>query len=276
MAYREGNRKAKVDGPQVIKRERGFLQSVKAAFLRNPAERAVFELVSLYMLRNREIKVRLYPSLAYFIFFPLLAVFTEGLPDPFVNSQPQGLPLMAAAMICFVSLTAIEGLVFSEHSAAAYIFRVAPVASLARIHNGLRKAVLLWVALPGYAALFALYSILWMNPLHALLVLGPWIIMTPAVLMIPFLLREVIPLARKYQKGQQTARNIFIFASSMVVLSFVGVFQILAMKGGIPPIEWNFPYWLFIVVVAAGSGLSYIALRALGERRQILPSDLDS
>ena len=281
LAYREGE--AKSERKQVAKQSakppfaRGLLQTFKAIFLSTPAERAVFELVSIYLRRNREIKVRLYPSLAYFIFFPLLAIFTEGLPDPFDNRSFSGYSLMGAVMICFVSLTAIEGLVFSEHFPAAYIYRVAPIRNLGDIHSGFRKAVMLWVALPGFAVLIALYSIIWRNPLHAFLLLIPWMIMTPAVLMLPFLLRETLPLSRKYQKGQQTARNLSIFIFSMIGLSFIAGIQIIAIVGRVPLLNISLPYWLFVLLITVLSALSFLALRALsGELRPIYPSDRDS
>jgi ABC-2 type transport system permease protein len=281
LAYGEG--KAKVERKQGAQRaaspprERNLLQSFKVIFLSIPAERAVFELVSIYLRRNREIKVRLYPSLAYFIFFPLLAIFTEGLPDPFINQSFSFYSLMGAVMICFVSLTAIEGLIFSEHFPAAYIYRVAPVKSLGDIHSGFRKAIIVWVAVPGFAALIALYSILWSSPLHAILLLTPWIILTPAVLMLPFLLREALPLSRKYQKGQQTARNLSIFILSMVALSFIAGIQMIAIAGRVPLLNLSFPYWLFLLFIALVSAISYVALRALsGERRPIYPSGKDS
>jgi hypothetical protein len=278
LAYRGGEAQTRHEGrSRRAARQpvaRAFLQTVKAAFLYAPAERAVFELVSIYLRRNREIKVRLYPSLAYFIFFPLLAIFTEGLPDPFATRGFGGYSLMGAVMICFVSLTAVEGLIFSEHFPAAYIYRVAPVRNLGDVHSGFRKAVMSWITLPGFAVLAALYSILWRNPFHAVFVLAPWVIMTPAVLMLPFLLREALPLSRKYQKGQQTARNLSIFILSMVALSFVAGVQVIAITGRIPLLDLSFPYWLFILFITIVSAVSYRALRALsGELRPIQPSD---
>jgi ABC-2 type transport system permease protein len=277
LAYSEGEAKAGSGRDESQPITHGLLQSIKSLLLYTPAERAVFELVSIYLRRNREIKVRLYPSLAYFIFFPLLAIFTEGLPDPFNHRSSGGYSLMGAVMICFVSLTAIEGLVFSEHFPAGYIYRVAPIKSLGQIHSGFRKAVLLWVALPGFGVLMALYSIIWQNPLHAILLLIPWIIMTPTVLMLPFLLRETLPLSRKYQKGQQTARNLSIAIFSMVALSIVAGIQIIAITGRVPLLDVGFPYWLFILLIIFMSALSHLALRALsGEMKPIRPSDADS
>ena len=135
---------------------------------------------------------------------------------------------------------------------------------------------MLWVTLPGFTVLIALYSIMWRNPWHAILLHAPWIIMAPAVLMLPFLLREALPLSRKYQKGQQTARNLSIFILSMVALSFVAGIQVIAIAGRVPLLDLSFPYWLFILLIAIVSAISYRVLRALsGELRPINPSDRD-
>lgn len=279
LAYREGKPGPERGQARQVERPatRSFAQGVKSVFLSNRAERAVFELVSIYLRRNREVKVRLYPSLAYFIFIPLLAIFTEGLPDPFINQSFSSYSLMAALMICYISLTAIEGMIFSEHHAAAYIYRVAPINKLGDVHNGFRKAVMMWVALPGFAVLFVIYSILWRAPVHAVLTLAPWIAITPAVLMIPFLLREVLPLSRKYQKGQQTARNFTLFLACFIGLSIVAGFQVIAIKGHLPFLDVSFPYWLFIVCTVLVSAGLYIILRELsGESKPIQPSDQNS
>ena len=266
-------RDEKREAGEITRGGRGLFAAIKALIVRTPAERAIFELVSIYFRRNREIKVRLYPSLAYFIFFPVIAIFTEGLPDPFVSPKT-GYSMMGAAMICFVSLTAVEGLVFSEHFAASYIYRVAPIESLGQVHSGLRKAVMVWVTLPGFLVLLVLYSALWANPLHAALMIAPWAIMTPAVMMVPFLMRQVLPLARKYQKGQQTARNITVFMSSMIALTSVGLFQVVAINGPASPFDMELPYWLFMVIVAAVSVGVYALIGSTGlERRPVPASD---
>lgn len=257
--------------------EQTIWQAVKSILLPNTAERAVFELVSIYLRRNREIKVRLYPSLTYFIFIPLLAVFTEGLPDPFIYQTFTGYSLMAALMICYISLTAIEGMIFSEHYPAAYIYRVAPIRTLGDAHSGFRKAVMLWVALPGFAVLFIFYSILWRSPLHAALALMPWVVITPSVLLIPFIMREALPLSRKYQKGQQTARNFLLFLVCFIGLSIVAGLQVVAMKGRIPFIEATFSYWFFVAFMSVASFVLYFLLRAMsGESKPVQPSDLNS
>src|SRR5262249_6013502 len=153
-------------------------------------------------------------------------------------------------MIPFVTLSAIEVILFSEHYQAAYIFHVAPIADLSAIHSGLRKAMLFYFALPGALVLFALYAILWRNPLHAYLIILPWVILTPAMIMVSFIRRELLPLSRKYQKGQQSARAIIVFFGNFSGLMVIGFAQTLAITGVIP-------YWLFVLSITGFSLLLY-------------------
>jgi ABC-2 type transport system permease protein len=230
-------------------------------------ERAVFDLISLYLRRDREIKVRLYPSLAYAVVFPILALVSEGLPDPFLNAQVSFYGLLGAAMVCFSGLSAVEVLVFSAHYQAAYIFRVTPINRRGDIHDGIRKAVFINIALPSFLALFLLFGFIWRNPLHALLVLVPWIIIMPAVLLVPFTFRVVLPLSRKYQKGQQSARNLSVFIASFTGLSVITGLQIASLKGYLP-------YWSFILIVAVAAPLiHFILTRVNGEAEPLRPED---
>ena len=94
--------------------------------------------------------------------------------------------------------------------------------------------------------------------------------------MFGFLFRETLPLARKYQKGQQTSRNLLLFLVCFAVLSLFGGLQAAAIKGRLPVVHIIFPYWLFIAWSVFLSAFFYFTLRALSrEARLIQPSDLD-
>lgn len=264
-----GKTTRELKGEESKSREYVSLQIFRGAFLRRPAERAVFDLVRIYLKRNREIKVRLYPSLAYVIIIPLIGFFTEGLPDPFLSQEFALYPIVGAAILCLMAQTAVEGMIFSEDHNAAWIFRVAPVVRLGDIHGGLRKAVLFFIVLPGFVILFLLYSILWRDPAHAALTLAPWFGITPTALMVSFLFREVIPLSVKYQKGQQTSRNFIIMTVGMTGFSLVGLVQVLAINDAAL-------YSVFLAVLLSASVAFYYLLRILsGESRPILPKDVN-
>jgi ABC-2 type transport system permease protein len=243
-----------------------FVETLKVFFLRSSVERAVFDLVGIYLRRDREIKVRLYPSFSYLIMFPLIGIFTGGLSDPFVGQDFVLNTIIGAAMIPFVASVAAEAIQFSEHYQAAYIFRAAPVANLSDIHRGLRKAAQAYVALPGALILLLLYTVLWQNPFHAFLIIAPWLVLTPALMMFPFIRREFLPLSRKYKKGQQSARSMGIFFLSFFFIVIVSAAQNFSIQGTIP-------YWLFLTGVLVVSSILYFTIRKIsGEVRPLLPA----
>lgn len=262
-------RQAKEEPARVGGRPR-LLEGLKSLVLGGPSERAIFELITIYVLRNREIKLRLYPSLAYILFFPFLGLITEGLADPFEASEGRFYAMMGAGMISSIGLTTVESLLFSEHYKASYILRVAPIARIGDIRAGFRKAILIYIVLPGFAVLFTLYAVLWVSPLHALLLLLPWLAIAPAQLMAPFLFREALPLSRKYQKGEQSARNILIFVISFAVMIVLAVAQSMVLSVG-------FSYGLFLAIVSVAALLCYVVLRAMAdESRPIDPDERES
>jgi hypothetical protein len=240
----------------------GFLQAIKSRLVSDPVERAVFDLVSIYLKRNREVKVRIYPSLASFLFIPLAGLMSTGLNDPFAGPGPSFFSFMSPQMICFAALTVIEGLIFSEHYSASYIFRVLPIGDVRRVYSGFRKAVGLYIVAPGFLILFVLFTAIWRDPVHVLLVLAPWIALAWPALVAPFIYREALPLSRKYQKGQQSARNMMLFMST-----FIGFFSIIGLQTAAT--KGYFPYWAFLIgIFAASPAIHRLGVKLSGEIRQ--------
>ncbi|HSE98552.1 MAG TPA: hypothetical protein VLD57_09835 [Blastocatellia bacterium] len=255
------SKKEAVSAARSATARRGLFQAIKDRIVRDPVERAVFDLISVYLKRNREVKVRVYPSIASFLFIPIAGLLSTGLNNPFEDTGPPLLSFMSPQMICFGALTVIEALVFSEHHDASYIFRVTPVGDVRRIYSGFRKAIALYIVVPGFMLLFILFTALWGNPVHVLLLIVPWIALSQAALVAPFIFREVMPLSRKYQKGQQSARNTMLFMTTFIGFFGIIVLQLLAAKG-------VYPYWLFLAAVFAASPLIYwLGIRLSGARQ---------
>jgi ABC-2 type transport system permease protein len=267
MNMQIGRSESSAAAPQVAaSSRRSLLHGLKSLFLRRPVERAVFELVAIYLKRDREIKVRIYPSFAYLIMFPLIGLVTGGLDDPFDNQGFMFNTIIGAAMIPFVASVAAEAILFSEHYQAAYLFRAAPVANLGDIHRGLRKAAQFYIALPGALLLLTLYALLWRNLLHAFLLIAPWLMLTPAIMMFSFIRREFLPLSRKYRKGQQSARSMLLFILTFFCIIVISTVQNFSIQGLLP-------YWMFLAGVLAVSTVLYFLLARLsGESRPLLPA----
>jgi hypothetical protein len=245
----------------------GLWRAVKASLVRRPVERAVFDLLIVYVLRNRETKLRVYPSLAYIIFVPLIAFLSGQLRDPFSSSVGSFYVIMAGAMISFGGLTSVESLVFSDHFRAADVFRFAPVSTIGEVHRGFRKAVFVLITLPGTLVLTTIYGLAWRNLWHALILVGPWTFISAAISYLPFLFRPRLPLSRKYQKGQQSARVLLIVFVCMLLVMAIGGLQLASIHGRISFL----PYWLFVLSAAAALIVAHSFVRRFSRERDPIP-----
>ena len=117
-------------------------------WLRDPVERASFLLMAAYMLRDRDVKLRLYPGLAPIMVVPLIFVFRgldasgpgHGRPGQRIHVR---LPRPAA------DAGAEHSAIFAAVSGRLDIFLAeAPIAGPGQIVNGVRRAVLLLITLP--------------------------------------------------------------------------------------------------------------------------------
>ena len=262
---RTNQNKRRLEG---IHSERSIVTLLKNLLLRKPVERAVFSLVTAYFTRNREIKIRVYPTLSYFIVFPLMGAFSEKLN----GAMSTFWILMGAAMVPLVGLTAIEALAFCEHYPAAHIFRITPVAHLGEIHSGLRKAAAICTVLPCFGIILILFWVVFHSWITAVLLIIPWLAVTPTILMLPFFFKEVISLAKRYRKGEQSARIQVLALLSFIILGTLVGLQTAAFRS-------TFPYWIFVVTSVIVSPISYLAARSLSrESRPLIPSEssLDS
>lgn len=124
-----------------------------APLTRTPAEAAVLELVWRICARDRQFKMRTYPSLVFPILFSFGFMMSGPgtLPQKLV-SLPQTdkhflLLYMAAAMISNVLLQ----LRFSDRYEAAWVYQVLPIPAAGDVLMGAMKAMLLRYIMPGFA-----------------------------------------------------------------------------------------------------------------------------
>lgn len=127
-------------------------------WLRDPVERRTFTLVSAYLWRDREVKLKLLPSLAPLVLMPLL--FASGR-DGFASSFSIGLGLIYQPM---VTLQTLEMLQRSEQYRATELVRAAPLPHWLPLFDGARKAVLFWIVMPSFALALALLQLLTGEP----------------------------------------------------------------------------------------------------------------
>ena len=94
-------------------------------WLRDPVARASFLLTAAYLVRDRDVKLRVYPGLAPMLIIPFVFLLREPpprLPDDRVSACPS-----AGVYLGMVPLLGLQMLQYSQQWQAADIFRAAPM-----------------------------------------------------------------------------------------------------------------------------------------------------
>jgi len=182
-------------------------------WLRDPVSRAAFSLTASYLFRDRETKLRIYPSLAPMLIIPFVFLFQGG--------QATGGTFQVAfsgAYLGIVPLLAVSILRYSQQWQAADIFRVAPIAGPAAICNGTRRAVLLFLALP-VALVFVVVTAILTHGSQLLLMLLPGILVMPIYAILPSVTGKGVPFSLPTEEGKAAGRGLSMIGA--LVFSFV-------------------------------------------------------
>jgi len=113
-------------------------------WLRDSVSRAAFLLTAAYLVRDRDVKLRVYPGLAPMLVMPILFLVQE-------HGRDGGGAFGGAFAGVFLGLIPVLGLTLVQYSQqwqAADLFRAAPIAGPAPLCHGARQAVLCLLTLP--------------------------------------------------------------------------------------------------------------------------------
>jgi len=146
-------------------------------WLRDPVSRASFLLTIAYLIRDRDVKLRVYPGLAPVLIIPFVFLFQNQ--GGHHNGADINFMLpFSGIYLGMVPMMALLLLQYSQQWQASDIFHCAPLAGPGAICHGARRAILLVLVLP---MMILFTTIVWLmvdNPLHLLLLL-PGIIALP-------------------------------------------------------------------------------------------------
>jgi len=197
--------------PQQTNRTRG---SFFRWWMPDPIERASFHLAAAYMRRDREIKLRLYPSLGSFLVFPVM-----GLLDRRTGASPF-IPLLTVWMLGQLPIIAMETLRVSSQAAAADIFATAPLESGASVFLGVRKATIFYLMVPALCLATGLLVFV-IHSRSALLLALPGLVAIPLVSLLPACVDTYLPLSRSPQIGTQSAKNTTLMLGTMLTMGIL-------------------------------------------------------
>lgn len=173
-------------------------------WLRDPVERGAFRLTTAYLARDRDIRMRTYPSLATVLVFAVLAIIGSDV-------GPRYGAFMAVLFAGTLPTTALMTFKMSPNHAAADLFRYAPIRGTAPVFHGVRKAVLVLLVVPSLAVTAA---ILWfgLDDHRPMLLALPAVLAVPTLSLIDGLAGDYLPLSMPPAGGRQGTINLAVVA----------------------------------------------------------------
>lgn len=227
-------------------------------WLGKPVERASFLLTAAYLLRDRDMKLRLYPALAPMVIMPVIFLMRDagGTGGAFGVA-------FAGSYLGLLPLLSLELIEYSQHWQASDIFRAAPVSGPAPFCNGSRRAVLLLLTVPAILLATLVTGVLTRDPARLVLLI-PGILALPVYAMIPCVRGRAVPLCRPTEEAKSARR-----AMTPIVVMILA-----AVLSGIAAWSWS-GGWLasFVAVELVLVALTYFLLRSFAARARWSPME---
>jgi hypothetical protein len=229
----------------------GPWEALLRLWMHDPIERGAFRLVTAYMARDRDVRMRLYPQLTGFLMLTLIAILDR-------KSGARYGAILCLYFAGTLPASAMMTLKMSLHHAAADLFRYAPITGTASIFHGVRKAILLFLVTPcllvsGLAIWF------FQTDHHTLLITLPALLALPSLSLVNGLAGSYLPLSMAPAGGRQGAINVGMILIGGVWLVSFSVLAILGDRYG-----W---YWQMVALeVVALAVLHPLLLRGIRAR----------
>jgi hypothetical protein len=225
-------------------------------WLRDPIELRAFRLAAAYMRRDRDIKLRLYPSLTIFVIVPVMTLL----------DRKGGLSVFAALftvwMLALMPYQALQTLQMSQHYLAAEIFSIAPLETAAPVFHGVRKAAIVYLLLPSLTIAALLIGFLVPGGVEKLLLALPGVVVIPLLSLAPGVIEDYLPLSRPAARGEQTSRNMGLMFFSMIAMSIVMAVAYIA---------WTFEVlWYVIGIETVVAVFLYYVLNRVIKKRPLI------
>jgi ABC-2 type transport system permease protein len=222
-------------------------------WLRDPIERASFLLCAAYLLRDRDVKLRIYPGLAPTLVLPIVLLLQSH--ADYGGFGSFGLAFAGAYVGC-VPMLGLSLLQFSQQWQASDLFRVAPVAGPAPFCHGARRAVISILALPVVAAILTVALLLTHNYANVFLLL-PGLIILPIYAMLPCVTGAAIPLSQPTEEAKSAGRGLAMMGASLFA----------ALISGLASVAWHYGWFApSVLAEALLAAIAYFWMRRAAAR----------
>jgi hypothetical protein len=189
-------------------------------WLRDSVSRAAFRLTAAYLLRDRDVKLRLYPSIAPMLVMPFVFLLQDR-----SKTGNGGFGIaFAGAYLGLIPMMALDLVRYSQQWQAADLFRVAPLIGPAPLCNGARRAILCFLTLP---ALVFFAVIAWAmsrgNTQWPLMI--PGVLALPIYALIPCLNGKAVPLSQPAEEAKSANRALVMILVMIFSMTLAGIAQ---------------------------------------------------
>ena len=225
-------------------------------WLRDPVARASFLLAAAYLIRDRDVKLRIYPGIAPMLVVPLVFLM-RGSGDEAFGRSGFGIAFIGG-YLGLIPLLGLSMLQYSQQWRAADIFRAAPLLGPGAVCEGARRAILLFLTLP-VAAIFLLIAWLASRGAAPLPLLLPGLVAVPVYSLIPNVGGPAIPLSHPAEDAKSVGRGLIMVAVMMISFALSGL------------AAWSWSagwFWRFVSIeTALAIGLYAILRRGLANAK---------
>ncbi len=244
----------KIAGMDIAKRQekipnkvakKGLIETLSGIFTGTSMERGAFEFVWKITSRDRKFKLRIYPSLAYLLIYPIFMIGTGRGDGSFVQQiehlrESTGIGIVVIYLCGTVLLTIRSQISQSEDFKAAWLYELAPIIKPGEILSGSMRAIMVKFLLPITIFLSLVLSIIWGVDLLDDLLFG-MLTITNLDLLLSIGLSNELPFSSEIKKngGGSFIRNMayvfitgiigFIHYLMMQVPYVIGVFMVIQL-----------------------------------------------
>jgi hypothetical protein len=217
-------------------------------WLRDPVARASFLLTAAYLVRDRDVKLRVYPGIAPILVIPFVLL---------LQSRPEGAgaPAFGVSFCGFylglVPLFGLQMLQYSQQWQASDVFLAAPIFGPGQLCHGARRAVVCLLALP-MLLLVGLIVVLLRGDTSQLILLLPGIVAMPVFALIPHLGGHGVPLSQPTDAAKGVGRGATMMGVMTVTIALAILFSFAWALG------W---FWWLLSGETVVAGVLYLIMR---------------
>jgi len=172
-----------------------------------------FQLASIFLKRDRVVKLSVYSMLGFPLAFLVLAILMKASPDFFSSSFLEESATLIHGSIIFIFImifSIMQGMIYSLDWEAAWFYAVVPLQSPAKFFKGIQLLILIRLMIPFFLVYGLIYNFMVFNGEGVNLTLQLFGLSVTGLAIVPFFIKD-FPFSKNRQKGEGSRSIIMVF-----------------------------------------------------------------